>query len=57
MVSEPPLGMHILHMGKHKPKTAPSLSFHPKFTSLKTKKRPGQPFKTRTFTNFTDEPA
>ncbi len=40
-ISAPPLGMHILHMGKHKPKTAPSLTFHTNFTSLKTEKCPG----------------
>ncbi len=32
--------MPMLHMVKHKPKTAPSLAFHPNFTSLKTEMRP-----------------
>ncbi len=36
-----PLGMPMLHMGKHKLKTTPSLAFHPNFTSLKTEMRPG----------------
>ncbi len=37
----PPLGMPMLHLVKHKSKTAPSLAFHTNFTSLKTEMRPG----------------
>ncbi len=37
----PSLGMPMLHLVKHKPKTAPSLSFHPNFTNLKIEMRQG----------------